>query len=112
MTTPSAALPSLWLPVTSVPILLPSTTFADAFKKMKTPSAPLAEMTLAAPAVVPPTVFAMEPKVMRTPLPLLPSLTVPVTSVPILLPSITFSDGSPPVTFPILRLSGKLTYSV
>ena len=89
MITPSSSLPRRTVPLTSVPIRLPSTRFADGApsrpKMMATPLVPLPEMTLAAPAAMPPIVLS-DPSSIRTPARELPRSTVPLTSVPMKLP--------------------------
>ena len=98
MSTPSEALPSLAVPLTSVPTLLPSTTFPVAPVFNWTPLAPLPDSRLPAPLDVPPTVLFDADTSTSTPSEALPSLAVPRTSVPILLPSTTLPDVPSPVT--------------
>ena len=72
------------LPVTSVPIRLPTTTLPRASPPIMR-LAPLPEMRFRAASVVPPIMQKLDPAP-RTPTPL-PTATVPVTSVPMKLPS-------------------------
>ena len=77
------------MPDMSVPMRLPSTTLP--VPPRYRPSDELPEIRLPAPEAVPPIVLPAEP----TPMPIsLPRATVPVTSVPMKLPSTTLSVAS------------------
>ena len=94
MSTPSSALPSGRVPVTSVPMKFRSTTFPEVPElPIWTPSPPLAEITFSSPGCVPPTRLPVAPAQMMIPPAAFPSGRVPVESVPIRLPWIAFPEA-------------------